>query len=222
MTTAQSLATTGTRRRARPVAWLLVLALVVPLAVMVRVVLVAQRDAQGPVDAVVVLGAAATNGVPGRVLEARLEHTLDLWSAGAAPVVVTTGGVGEDQRLSEAEVGAHWLTHRGVPDDAVVAVGSGGDTLTSLQAVAAEQRARGWRSVILVSDPWHLYRAGAMADDVGLPVAGTSPVRGGPNVDDRGRAAFHVVRETAAFLAYRAATVARDVGAAVDALATGR
>jgi uncharacterized SAM-binding protein YcdF (DUF218 family) len=222
MATAQLPARTdGRRRRARPIVWLL-LAVLVPVAVGVRVVQVAQRDDREPVDAIVVLGAAATNGVPGRVLRERLQHALDLYTAGVAPVVVTAGGVGEGQRLSEAEVGAQWLVERGVPAAGVVAVGSGGNTLTSLQAVAAEQRARGWESVLLVSDPWHLYRTGAMAEDVGLPVAGTSPVPGGPNVDDRGRAAFNVVRETAAFLVYRAGTLAGDAAGAVDGLVTGR
>ncbi|MGF1653427.1 MAG: YdcF family protein [Actinomycetales bacterium] len=223
MATAQLPATTdGRRRPARPIAWFLLLALLVPVAVGVRVVHVAQRDDREPVDAIVVLGAAATNGVAGHVLQARLQQALDLHSAGVAPVVVTAGGVGEGQRLSEAEVGAQWLVERGVPAEAVVAVGSGGDTLTSLQAVAAEQRVRGWGTVLLVSDPWHLYRSRAMAEDVGLPVAGTSPVPGGPNVDNRGRAAFNVVRETAAFLAYRAGTLAGDAAGAVDDLATGR
>jgi uncharacterized SAM-binding protein YcdF (DUF218 family) len=223
MATAQLPARTdGRRRRARPIAWLLLLVLLVPVAVGARVVQVAQRDDRSTVDAIVVLGAAATNGVPGRVLRERLEHALDLHSAGVAPVIVTAGGVGQGQRLSEAEVGAQWLVERGVPAEAVVAVGSGGDTLTSLQAVAAEQRARGWASMVLVSDPWHLYRARVMAEDVGLPVTGTSGVPGGPNVDDRGRAAFNVVRETVAFLVYRAGTLAGDGAGAVDDLVTGR
>ncbi|MGF1662679.1 MAG: YdcF family protein [Kineosporiaceae bacterium] len=222
MATAQLPATVGgRRRRLRPIAWLLLLALLVPVVVGARVVQVAQRDDRGAVAAVVVLGAAATNGVPGDVLRARLEHALDLYSAGVAPVIVTAGGVGEGQRLSEAEVGGRWLAERGVPAEAVVAVGSGGNTLTSLQAVAAEQRVRGWESVLLVSDPWHLYRTGAMAEDVGLPVAGTSPVPGGPNVDDRGRAAFNVGRETVAFLVYRAGTLAAAAARAGDDLVTG-
>jgi hypothetical protein len=149
MATAQLPARTdGRRRRARPIAWLLLLlVLLVPVAVGARVVQVAQRDDREPVDEIVVLGAAATNSVPGHVLRGRLQHALNPYSAGVAPVAVTAGGVGEGQRLSEAEVGAQWMVERGVPAEAVVAVGSGGDTLTSLQAVAAEQRVRGWESL---------------------------------------------------------------------------
>jgi uncharacterized SAM-binding protein YcdF (DUF218 family) len=201
---------------------LLIGAVLLPVAVAARVIQVSQRDDRAAVDAIVVLGAAATNGTPGRVLEARLEHALDLYAAGVAPVVVTAGGTGQGQSTSEGEVGREWLVARGVPADAVVAVGVGGNTITSLEAVEQERRRRGWGSVLLVSDPWHLYRTRAMAEDVGLPVAGTSPVSNGPNVERGDRIVFNVVRETAAFLVYRAETLATSLGDAVDGAVTSR
>lgn len=210
------------RRRPRLLTFMLVIAVLLPIVVAARILQVAQRDDRSPVDAIVVLGAAANNGRPGHVLEARLDHALDLYAAGVAPVIVTAGGVGAGQTVSEGEAGREWLVTQGVPAEAVVAVGVGGDTISSLQAVELEQRARGWDSVLLVSDPWHLYRTQAMAEDVGLPVAGTSPADSGPNVERGDRIAFNVVRETAAFLVYRAGTLATSVGETVDGAVTGR
>lgn len=220
----RSAASAPSRRRRRPrlVTVLLVVAVLLPVAVATRVIQVAQRDDRVAVDAIVVLGAAATDGTPGRVLEARLQHALELYADGVAPVVVTAGGTGQGQSASEGDVGREWLVAQGVPAESVVAVGVGGNTLTSLQAVEQEQRRYGWTSVLLVSDPWHLYRAQAMAEDVGLPVAGTSPAATGPNVERGDRVAFNVVRETAAFLVYRAGTLGTSLGEAVDGAVTAR
>ncbi len=186
---------------------LVALAMCVPLVVGGRVVMVATRDERPPADALIVLGAAASGGVPGRVLESRLDHARELYEAGVAPVIVTAGGTGDGQPLSEAQAGADWLIDHGVPAEAVIVVGSGADTLTSLEAVNRDTRSFGWSAVVLVSDPWHSYRARAMATDVGLPVVGTSPTSNGPNVTSGKRIAFNLVRETVAFIVYRVDTV---------------
>ena len=51
--------------------------------------------------------------------------------------------------------------------------------------------------MLVVSDPWHVYRVRTMADDLGLLVAGTSPTRTGPSTEVATRVAGYVVRETA-------------------------
>ncbi|WP_380167729.1 YdcF family protein [Jannaschia sp. R86511] len=199
------------RRAPRLVAGLLVLTLLAVLAlpafVALRVVQVAGRDERVPADAVVVLGAAQLDGEPGAVLEARLEQALSLYEEGLAPVVVTTGGNQEGDRTTEAEAGRAWLLERGVPEDAVVAVAEGGDTYDSLVPVAALARDRGWDGVLLVSDPWHVYRTRTMADTLALPVAGASPTRSGPSTDDSSRKVSYVVRETGGVLVHQARVV---------------
>ncbi len=187
---------------------LLAFAMLVPVAVAARVIQVAGRDDRSPVDVIVVLGAAAAAGRPGEVLEARLDHARELYLAGTAPVIVTAGGTGESQDVSEAAAGAAYLTDNGVPAEAVIAVEVGGDTLSSLQAVRDQAAISGWTSMVLVTDPWHSYRAQAMARDVGLPVTATSPTHTGPNVTSGERVVFNVVRETAAFIAYRVESLA--------------
>ena len=72
-----------------------------------------------------------------------------------------------DERLGllEAEAGRRYLIGRGVPADAVIAVGEGNDTLGSLRAVDARAQQDGWDSALVVSDPWHSLRARTMARD---------------------------------------------------------
>ncbi|WP_237493780.1 YdcF family protein [Modestobacter sp. L9-4] len=163
----------------------------------------ARQDDRPPSDALVVLGSAQYNGVPSSIFEARLEHALALWREGVAPVVVTVGGRAEGDEYSEAEAGRQYLLDAGIPADALLAVQEGEDTLESMRAVAGTFDERGWRTAVLVTDPWHAMRAQKMAEDAGM-VATSSPTRQGPAVQTRTTQLKYIVRETAAYLLYRA------------------
>ncbi|HEU5474395.1 MAG TPA: YdcF family protein [Actinophytocola sp.] len=169
----------------------------------IRVWQVARVDDRSPADVAVVLGAAQYDGKPSKIFEARLLHAKELFEQGVAGHIVTGGGRQAGDNYTEADAGARWLTAHGVPRDRVVEVDEGTDTLGTLRAVAEEVRARGWRSAVIVSDPWHSQRARTMAADVGLD-AWTSPTHSGPIVQTRETQLRYIVRETAALLYYRA------------------
>lgn len=164
---------------------------------------IARQDARPTSDAIVVLGSAQYNGVPSSIFEARLEHARELYEEGVAPVVVTVGGKATGDTTTEAEAGRDYLAQNGVPEDALLAVPEGVDTLESVRAVAAEFADRDWNSAVLVSDPWHAMRAERMAEDAGLDAA-SSPTRQGPAVQTRATQFRYILRETAAYLLYRA------------------
>ena len=186
----------------RGIALLVVLVLLVVGFVAVRVWQVARLDSRAEVDAIVVLGAAQFDGRPSEIFQARLDHAYALYRAGVAPVVVTVGGNRRGDRFTEAAAGGRYLRDRGVPGEALVEVGEGTDTLTSLRAVADATERRTWDRVVLVTDPWHSYRARAMAGHVGL-AARTSPARSGPVVRSRAVELRYILRETAAYLSWR-------------------
>jgi len=163
----------------------------------------ARGDDRPTSDAIVVLGSAQYNGVPSSIFEARLEHALDLYEDGVAPVIVTVGGKAAGDQFTEAEAGQQYLADAGVEDDALLAVPEGVDTLESMRAVATEFEDRGWHTAVLVTDPWHAMRAERMAEDAGLE-ASSSPTRQGPAVQTRTTQFKYILRETAAYLLYRA------------------
>jgi uncharacterized SAM-binding protein YcdF (DUF218 family) len=162
----------------------------------------ARQDSRPASDAIVVLGTAQYNGVPSSIFEARLEHAIALYEAGVAPVIVTVGGKADGDEFTEAEAGRAYLANSGVPDDSLLAVEEGVDTLQSMRVVAAAFAERGWRSAVLVTDPWHAMRAERMAEDSGME-AESSPTRQGPAVRTRGTQFRYILRETAAYLLYR-------------------
>ncbi|HEU4698898.1 MAG TPA: YdcF family protein [Gemmatimonadales bacterium] len=158
------------------------------------VLVVSQQDQRRPVDAIVVLGAAQYNGRPSPVLRARLEHALQLWSAGLAPRVIVTGGIGRGDRFSEAAVSRAWLVAQGVPPGAIVLEPHGRSTEASMTAVAHWLRARGLKSVLLVSDPFHMARLRLEARRTGL-VAYTSPTSESPISDNPNTEIQYLFRE---------------------------
>ena len=164
----------------------------------------ARQDSRPSSDAIVVLGSAQYNGVPSSIFEARLEHALRLYEQGVAPVIVTVGGKAAGDQFSEAEAGQEYLAGSGrVPRDALLAVEEGVDTLESVRAVGRAFDERGWSTAVVVTDPWHAMRAERMAEDAGID-AESSPTRQGPAVQTRATQFRYILRETAAYLLYRA------------------
>lgn len=183
----------------RVVAALVLLGVVLVLGTATRVWWVARQDSQPHSDAIVVLGASQFDGKPSTVFRARLLHAKVLFDRGVAPRVVTVGGGAPGDRYTEAEAGARFLRDRGV---LAVPVGEGRNTLQSMTALEQVFRSKGWRTAVLVTDPWHSLRARRMATDLGIRAV-TSPTRAGPAVQDRGTEVRYILRETAAYLYYR-------------------
>ena len=137
------------------------------------------RDEARTADAIVVLGAAQYNGTPSQIYEARLDHAVDLYEAGVAPVLVVTGGKAEGDLTTEAAAGRAYAQARGVPDGAILAEDEGRTTLESLEAVALLMAAEGLSSAVFVSDRSHLLRVLRIATDEGI-VAWGSPTATSP------------------------------------------
>ena len=147
------------------------------------VLIVSQQDQRRPVDAIVVLGAAQYNGRPSPVLRARLNHALHLYREGHAPRIIVTGGMGLGDTTSEASVGRRFLVSHGVPAGAVVVQAQGRSTEASMTAVGEWLEHEGLRRVLLVSDPFHMFRLRMEARRTHLE-AYTSPTEDSPISDN--------------------------------------
>ncbi|MFI5228253.1 MAG: YdcF family protein [Gemmatimonadales bacterium] len=138
-----------------------------------------QRDTARPAAAIVVLGAAQYVGHPSPVLRARIDHAIDLWRRGMAPLIIFTGGFGEHDTTSEAAVSQQYAIEHGVPQRAIMIENVGRSTSESLQEVAQLMDAEPSRTVILVSDPFHMLRLSVLARRYGMTPY-TSPTRTSP------------------------------------------
>jgi uncharacterized SAM-binding protein YcdF (DUF218 family) len=186
----------------RIVGALLAIVVVVVGVTAVRVWYVAREDSHPRSDVIIVLGAAQLDGRPTNIFAARLDHAAALFKEGVAPRVITVGGGQPGDRTTEGAAGARYLDAHGVPADALVPIGQGDDTYTSLQAAEVTMKRHGWHSAVLVTDPWHSLRSRTMARDLGMK-AETSPVSTGPVVRSRSTEVHYVWRETLAYLYYK-------------------
>jgi uncharacterized SAM-binding protein YcdF (DUF218 family) len=131
-----------------------------------------RQDTAKPAEAIVVLGAAQYVGHPSPVLRAR-------WKRGLAPLIIFTGGFGDHDTTSEAAVGQRYAIEHGVPARAIMIENAGRSTSESLQQVASLMDAEPSRTVILVSDPFHMLRLAILARRFGMTPY-TSPTRTSP------------------------------------------
>jgi uncharacterized SAM-binding protein YcdF (DUF218 family) len=143
---------------------------------------VGNGDQVRPVDAIVVLGAAQYDGRPSPQLRARLDHVVELWKLGVAPLVVVTGGNQPGDRFTEASASAAYLSQHGVASAAILQENRSHSSWESLAGVARLLNERDASRVLLVSDPFHSLRIRLVAQELGLTAyvspTRTSPVRG--------------------------------------------
>ncbi len=202
---------TFVRLAVRAVTVVLVVVVVVVGVTAGRVWWFARHDDRRVSDTIVVLGAAQFDGRPSSVFTARLVHARNLYRDKVAPRIITVGGNRVGDRFTEAEAGKRWLSAHGVPAGRVVAVNTGGDTLTSVRAVSAAMHKRRWATAVVVTDPWHSLRTRSMASDSGMDVA-MSPTHRGPAVRTREVELRYITRETVGYLYYKAFKRSSDAG----------
>ena len=163
-------------RRARwpwVVAGVVVLALAWCVVLFVRIQRQSGRDEARPADAIIVFGAAEYSGRPSPVWRARLDHAYKLFQRGLAPIVITTGGAGEDLRFTEGGVGRAYLMARGVPERELIAETQADNTDESVARVATILRANGLHTCLAVSDGYHIFRIKKMLERQGFTVYGS-------------------------------------------------
>ncbi len=131
------------------------------------------RDEARQADVILVLGAAEYRGRPSPVLRARLDHALELYTEQMAPRIMTTGGAGGDPVFTEGGVGRSYLISHGVPSEAIIVETEGESTVHSIALAGEILRRMSLKSVIVVSDGYHIYRVKQMLASQGLSVYGS-------------------------------------------------
>jgi vancomycin permeability regulator SanA len=117
------------------------------------------HDRLGRADVGLVLGSKVEpDGAPSTRLRARLDRTVELYKDAFFPVVIASGGLGKEG-FDEAAVMRDYLVAHGVPQDRIIVDSAGADTFLSAHNARDIARTRGFRSVLVVSQYFHLPRA---------------------------------------------------------------
>jgi uncharacterized SAM-binding protein YcdF (DUF218 family) len=161
-----------------------------------------QQDQTRPADAILIPGSGVNyDGSPSPNFLARIEHGLRLYQEGYAPLIALTGGSRREELREEARVAEEILLARGVPPEAILVEDRSQSTEENIAYVAPLLRERGVESVLLVTSPFHEWRAGHLAEDSGFTVY-HAPVPDDPAKSLPWRRARYMTREVGASLLY--------------------
>jgi uncharacterized SAM-binding protein YcdF (DUF218 family) len=161
---------------------------------LVQIWLTGREHSKVYAQAILVFGTTENDGKPSAELKARLDDALSLFRRHRAPWIVVTGGKLKGDTHSEAGVSAVYLEAHGVPAAQIIE-GSGRDTWQNVSSVIGAMKSHHLVTVLSVTDPFHEYRAMAIASDQGLTPY-PAPVSHAPS--SRGALWWYYVRETAA------------------------
>lgn len=143
-----------------PLVWL-----TIHLAVMFYV---GANDDLRPADVAVVLGNHVNpDGTPGHVLKARLDRTVSLYRKGVFRNILVSGSTWQEH-YDEPAVMFHYLVQHGVASQAILMDKDGLNTRATAISTAQVMQAENWKSVIAISDAFHLLRCRQAFSDAGI------------------------------------------------------
>lgn len=148
----------------------------------VQIWLTGHEHSNAHAQAILVFGTAADYNRPSPELKARLDQALVLFNHHRAPWIVVTGGKLPKDEYTEAWVSAEYLEAHGVAASHILQ-GSGSDTWQNVATVRPLMKKHGIVSVLVVTDPFHEYRAMAISSSQGLQPY-PSPVPNSPTIHD--------------------------------------
>ena len=121
-------------------------------------------------DAVIVLGAGLRGEEPGSELRSRLDQAIAYHAENPDALIVVSGGLGDQEQISEAEAMARYLIKAGLPEAQIIKEDQSTKTYENFlfsKAILDERLGEEYR-IAFISNDFHLFRAGLMAADVGF------------------------------------------------------
>ena len=124
-----------------------------------------EKDETRQADAAIVLGASVYENSPSPVFRERINHAVDLYSEGYVEAIIMTGGVGEGNIRSEADIAREYAEKQGVPSESIYIEESSGITDENLMNAKQIMNRQKMDTALIVSDPLHMKRAMLYAHD---------------------------------------------------------
>ncbi len=149
-------------------------------------------------DVIVVLGnKVELDGKPSQRLQKRLDRAADLYLAGISKHIIVSGGFGKEG-YEEAIVMRDTLVKTGIPSASVIMDKDGYNTFKTVVNSKKIMKAKGFKSVIVISQYYHIARTRMAFKKIGIKPVFSAHARMWPEL----REPFSLVREFAAFYYY--------------------
>ena len=152
----------------RLAAFLLAAILIYVSGTAISIVSYSEKDETRPADTAIVLGASVYDNSPSPVFRERIDHAVDLYNDGYVKTIIMTGGVGEGNIRSEADIAREYAEQQGVPAEVIFKEEESSITAGNLEMARQVMSEQGFNTALIVSDPLHMKRAMMYADDLGM------------------------------------------------------
>lgn len=133
-------------------------------------------DDVGKADVALVLGNQVNpDGTPSPRLKARLDTAIECYRQGYFPVILVSGAT-DREGVPEGTAMKRYLVASGIPESVVLVDDQGVDTQASANNTAALLKERGWTSVFVITQYFHVPRTKLALTKLGiLPVHHAHP-----------------------------------------------
>ena len=119
-------------------------------------------------NVVVVLGCKVRGESPSKMLRLRLDAAIKLLDEYPDVKCVVSGGKGSDEKISEAECMKNYLVEKGISQDRIIVEDKSATTFENMKFTMEKLDELGIsRDITIVTDGYHLYRAGLIAKQQG-------------------------------------------------------
>jgi uncharacterized SAM-binding protein YcdF (DUF218 family) len=131
----------------------------------------AQTDKPENPDAVIVLGCKVNGNTPSRMLKRRLDSAVIYLNENEDVVCIVSGGKGEDEKISEAQAMKEYLVDKGIDEGRILTEDKSVNTLENIKNSVALLGGNGSGEIAIITDGFHQYRAGYIAESFGYDAA---------------------------------------------------
>ena len=128
----------------------------------------ATKDEKRTADVAIILGAGATDDGVSPVYRERLNHGIWLYENSYVTAIIVTGGIGDDNVKSDAEIAQQYLLQQGIPEGNIYLEEESTITQENISNAKIIMDDNSFETAIIVSDPLHMKRAMLMASDYGI------------------------------------------------------
>jgi len=147
-------------------------------------------------DVILVLGCRINGEYPSLSLQYRLDKALELYEQGYGKVLLVSGGQGPDEIMPEARLMKEYLMSHGVEEANILVEDRSSSTYENIEFSKKIMDEKGYRSAVVVTSDFHIYRSVSMAKKAGIKATGAPA----PSVD--WLKTSYRIRETLAILHY--------------------
>ena len=177
----------------KPLAIVLAIVLVIMALTSVPILLGVRSQPEAACDWLIVLGAGVDGDTPSPILQDRINAAYDYLTKHPDTVCIATGGKGDDENLSEAQCIYNHLTQMGISGDRIRMEDQATSTVENFRYsidLLKQETGSIPKSVGVLSNEFHLFRASLMAKNNGL-----SPIFIAAPTSDTWTRIYYTVRE---------------------------